>query len=838
MCRGTFLLLEYVKNVHKKNKRANRMLMILVILFLVSFIALITVASARVETGLIELQRENGSLATAVLHDATEVQKKKIQVLPYVDSFCEQKTFGYFYYSGNKISTCAVMDESGFNKMFAPAYEYTVGAYPRTENEIMLSRNTLQLIGIDNPCLGMRIDTDLILKSQPNAIGKTMTGSFHLSGYYNEFYDNENHLPAAYFSANLLDNEYVKEYDNDIYFLSSLIWVNAGHLESRIYEDLGYEDGQQLSVLNLGTIQILRDMLGSLIFVAFVIIIITITIYSSILNIVNLHTYKECRQYQLLKVLGVTERQFRTIIFLNYFSPIGKGLLIGFLCSYLIAHIICFFVSSVFLIPVNMLSVWWIAGGTLIIGAESLAAVFVGSNKVDKVSSRKHLPAKHRGMGKIETLINNIILLKIAWKHTKVNVRQLLITIFSIFLGIEVYMISIIVCQGIDPIYKLNGGKDFRIGITKQAVENYFYEKDGLVTENVIQVPFISNDFINSIVMTAQTKTSDLEFCYGYLGIADYETGFIFSNSYHSMDDPFTGVTIQAVSSQWIEMLEKYCIKNKLNVDIDSFIKGDTFILLHNGAGIHYEEEIKNLGNCRLKLSFFGQNKEADFPCSGIFDIADKGFPELYMPWDGDVSDYIIVSQRVVDDLELSPQVYEIAFDVPEKDENIIKKQLIQLIAGYNEGKQNVSSFYIISKSEELKKAKLFIQSTRLIMCIFSFVLLFMAMVNYLLTIYMRMENEKDDIILLEKVGLSQREIRKYISFETLIYSFFTCIIIFTLGLAAIKFIKDAMEKSVDYFNYSFPFGRLLLILIFVFGIGFAATINEYKSFLKTISKK
>ncbi len=838
MRRRNFPLLEYAGNDHKKNKQASRIIMMLAALFIVSFAALITVASARAETGLVELQRENASLATAVLHDASEAQIKKIRDLSYVDDSCEQKLFGYILYSGNKAGTCVGMSEDGFYKLFAPAYESVTGKFPQSEDEIMLSEDTLILMGIDHPRPGMKIDADFILKGRADEIGKSMSASLTLSGYYSVFHSDENHLPAAYFSLGFPENESVTPCDTDLFFRSSLIWLKAEHLENQIYEDLGYEEGQQLSVINLGRTQILQEMFGSLVLVVSAIIILAVTTYVSLLNMIHIHTNRERRQYQLLKVLGVTDRQFRTILFLKYFPPVGEGLLIGFLSGYLTAYMIIRFFSEVYSSPLHMLPFRWIAGITLMIGAESLLAVFVGSKKTKMRFSRKLKRAGRRETGRSESAKKRNVLLTIAWKHSIENTRQLLITIISLFLGIEVFLISVIICHGIDPVHKWNNEKDFRIGITKQAVENYFYENDGMETGDVIQTQFLSNAFIQRAAATAQAEISDLELCQGYPGIADHEVNSVFSNFYHSMDEPFTGVTIQAVSSQWIEKLDEYCSKNRLDVDIDSFTKGDGFILLYNHPGVRYEKQIQDAGGDPLKLYFFGQKKEAVFHCSGVLNVSEKGFPDLYMPWDGDISDYMIISQKAVDAGKLTPQIYEIAFDVSPKDETVIKKKLTQLIAGYNEDNPGSSSFYMISKSDELEKAKAFIQMTRLIMGIFSSVLLFLAMVNYLLTIHMRIESEKEDILLLGKVGLSQREIRKYITFETLIYIFFTCISIFTLGLAAIRFIREVMEKSVDYFAYSFPLGGLLLILILIFGIGCAAGVHGHQQIITSENKK
>ena len=97
--------------------------------------------------------------------------------------------------------------------MIVPAYTDVNGTYPKEKNEIMLSRETLDQMKIDDPEIGMRIQMKTIL-----ADGTEETVTFLLSGYYTDYLDTSVTGPHAYISE-----QFLKEHDIPV-FPADKLW--------------------------------------------------------------------------------------------------------------------------------------------------------------------------------------------------------------------------------------------------------------------------------------------------------------------------------------------------------------------------------------------------------------------------------------------------------------------------------------------------------------------------------------------------------------------------------------------------------------------------------------
>jgi hypothetical protein len=73
------------------------------------------------------------------------------------------------------------MDE--WTKILRPAYTNITGRYPEARNEIMASRYALELLGIDNPKIGMEIEISYDLYD----VGIVSTQTFTLSGFFTDY---------------------------------------------------------------------------------------------------------------------------------------------------------------------------------------------------------------------------------------------------------------------------------------------------------------------------------------------------------------------------------------------------------------------------------------------------------------------------------------------------------------------------------------------------------------------------------------------------------------------------------------------------------------------------
>ena len=79
------------------------------------------------------------------------------------------------------------IDEMCWEKQCLPAMDSLVGDYPQQKNEIMLSKEALRSMGINNPKIGMEIKVEYTALNQNSTDGNSQKINFILSGYYIDF---------------------------------------------------------------------------------------------------------------------------------------------------------------------------------------------------------------------------------------------------------------------------------------------------------------------------------------------------------------------------------------------------------------------------------------------------------------------------------------------------------------------------------------------------------------------------------------------------------------------------------------------------------------------------
>ena len=80
------------------------------------------------------------------------------------------------------IISMTAYDETEWENFIKPTVSDIAGNYPRQESEVMLSRWTLEKLGVDDPQIGMTISVKYKLLS-----GEEKQQEFTLSGYYTDF---------------------------------------------------------------------------------------------------------------------------------------------------------------------------------------------------------------------------------------------------------------------------------------------------------------------------------------------------------------------------------------------------------------------------------------------------------------------------------------------------------------------------------------------------------------------------------------------------------------------------------------------------------------------------
>lgn len=130
---------------------------------------------------------------------------------------------------------------SYWDRMFYPSITNIRGRYPESANEIMASRHALELLGLNNPRVGMDIQISYIIFDEEK------NGTFILSGFFTEYTETARvFCSSELFTAELLgitgnDNNIWK---NDIWNVVFTDSENITEYAERLKREYGFTDDQ------------------------------------------------------------------------------------------------------------------------------------------------------------------------------------------------------------------------------------------------------------------------------------------------------------------------------------------------------------------------------------------------------------------------------------------------------------------------------------------------------------------------------------------------------------------------------------------------------------------
>ena len=313
----------------RKNRTRNVVLvlavMLVAVLMTVLFGAGISVAENMWQADL----RMKGSTANAFLMGATLEDMEIIADLKEVSEMGWQQFVAVADVDEEIASKHHVVmtayDQTEWEKHILPTVSNVTGSYPQDENEIMLSEWTLEKLGIDQAEIGMAVPIRFTTLA-----GETMEQVFILTGYYkdyiytpgstpnsgntmsaNQFYFNQGSSQRA--AGNMVvSEEFAETYGTSEGFMAS--WLIDDRLDAGEALELMYQAIGKHGVTVIGLTKDLARSFSAAMLPIACIILIMISGYLLIYNVVNISVLQEMHMYGQLKTLGAATKQLRSIV--------------------------------------------------------------------------------------------------------------------------------------------------------------------------------------------------------------------------------------------------------------------------------------------------------------------------------------------------------------------------------------------------------------------------------------------------------------------------------------------------------------------------------------------
>ena len=630
--------------VRKCNKGRNRILMGAVILCILTLTFVFGTAYGKINAEYTKNIRMDGTTASTYIEEGTKQQYEKVRSLGYVKETGRRMKMGEAAESGKKESICSiqVLDQTAWEKMIKPAYTGIHGTYPEKQQEIMLPVKILKKLGINNPKRGMKIALDVSI-----SFFQTEKEEFELSGWYSDYVENNGSSKAiGYVSEKKLkDWGYDIEEGSDILICQSndMDWKDT---EEKLYEDVPMKDNsQQIIATDTAKNRVVKEMTGNYGLAVVEAVVIICGMFLLVYNVMQISMSGDIRQMALLHTIGTTKKQIRKIYIRQIMRTIVPGGIAGtglsvLLLRYLIPELLgrqylngyggaeelqIFRVEILLLAVVFTLLV--IIGASEQVIRQTVNRTCIEGMHYTEQTGRKKRHRRRTDLGKgtfnKKKRSETQELCFMAWKNVTRYRQRFVITVISLFLGIEMFLIVMVITDGSDYANIINQRPDFQIaGEFSESAQ-----KDGSGTEYQTQSPdqdplksegnnfelLYDNDYDEFSPISKKVrkqlwnldgvKKKESHITEGaYVlsvisrdGIRPLEEDTYLGNNVEyaeeisidyasgaKMIEGLDADTVQIVSENEIKALETYVEKNKLKVDMDSLKNGTGVMIIHD----------------------------------------------------------------------------------------------------------------------------------------------------------------------------------------------------------------------------------------------------------------
>lgn len=832
---------ELAKVYYKKNSRRNEILVLSIAMSLFLLYAAFSIASGKIRADYLIDIRGMGTLATISLENGSEEQLNQMKSLPYISEVGLKKTLIEGKYKDKWSGRLVYIDNNAYEKMFKPAYTDIRGSYPQKANEIMLSVESLQQMGIEDPKLGDSIGITFELDDEEE------TKEFILSGYYTDYIDPSINIPEAYVSrAFLTDNGFTLFPVDKIMAVQSSL-DSGEDIERRLYFDIDMEyDSQQVFGENPMVLQSVEGFTGSISIAVGCGILVIACAFMLIYNVVSISAAKDIQEYGLLKVIGTTDQQLKRIVYRQNVWNILKGTLLGSFISVGVVYIFLrsalqkLFMQGYGNCDVNTVYPAYLVLSIFIISITTFFATSVALRQVIKwnaINSIKYVEADTKYRKTIIESTEDISLFRMAWRNVTKSKRRLLISSLSLILGGITALGSAVIMTGIDLRNNYQQNPDFRVGILT-GIFRYPEKVPDEINDNT---QIMSNEMLNNIYGIDGIDEDTIDSVTGSYALINFDEDEALQprkNSIDSLAKTLTFATIQVVNENYVEKLEKYVDKYDLAVDIDSVKAGTGCVLLHYdemsqilndqakeaiGMPIHFYSLDAYDKNTNLNMY-----KKAPIQCAGYMDCTAKYFPKLATTSMGNNINYFIMTEEAFQKLGFPEKVFDISFDTEDGQEELVNQKLSQIVQRENVRSGEMDTYYLEANYTLLEAEQNKIQTGNIILGSLTLIILLVGIMNFTNTIVADYATRKRELAIMESIGLTKNQLWKMIFLEGFCYWIITMTGVLFLGTIITYILGTLIKQKLLYFRFVYPWKQLLLMAAILLIIDFVFSIKIY----------
>lgn len=829
-----------LKNIAYKNLQLNKKRNIVTVIGIILSVALITALSSLVvsfKESIINLEKHiNGDFH----YSFDGVQSNDLSIFENnrsIENFYKVGTLGYA-----KINTeneykpyayVITMDKNDFNSV---GIELTDGELPKNNNEIIIPRHLRNNGKVDLKVgdtitleVGSRMSEGYALgqnnpyeETNNETIENTVSVTYKVVGIFERPSTALEPFSSPGYTFITTNASGVKNYTvfarytkdglkNQYKVTAGILGVNEKVLKKNIqefnYKEVNEkEQGKSKFYFDINRYLIMLEtnaygdssMKALLVLSTIVTVIIIVTSVYCIKNSFNISITEKTKEYGILKSVGATTSQIKKSVYYEAFLlgcvGIPIGILSGVLASFILIHVVNFFIRSMFvgneylIFKISYLSI-------LISIILSIITIFMSSKKGAKIASKTSPMVLIRGNNdilvnskKLKTpkFINKLFGIGgvVSYKNIKRNKKKYRTTIVSIVLSVSVYIaLSYFVNTAFDVVKMAKGDYTYNLVYTS-------YTKDyNLNYNNVLN--FSKHDTVKkySVVRTSIITGN-------FKASKDFKK----YNAYMSEEKPIlNSVTFISVGKE-----EYLRYISKLGLNYNS-VK-DKGILIDNNIGYDTKKKLEVSYNMTdnkkgdiINFTSMKEDKTFDMELASVTNIRPFGYENNYG------SLVMVVSDEYMERLD---KLESVSLYVESTDPDKLQSDIDKMC-------KDTEGCYVNNVDATVKQMKSIYTVIAIFLYGFIIVISLIGITNIFNTITTNMTLRKREFATLKSIGMTSNEFNRMIFLESFFYIFKSLLIGIPIGVLLSYLIFKGFTNQV-LFSYKVPFKGIIVSIAIV----------------------
>lgn len=345
-----------------------------------------------------------------------------------------------------------------------------------------------------------------------------------------------------------------------------------------------------------------------------------------------------------------------------------------------------------------------------------------------------------------------------AWQNVRRYKGRFLLTVISLFLGVEMLLASVVITEGGDYTHVIEKRPDFLIAgmFSDWGMEQGYGKEyqsrdagyDPMETEGDNFELLYGNEYEEFSPVSSEVRDTLLE-----LDGVNREDSYVMEGAYlmttisgkgirpleengqlskekeDSMLEGFTEDTVQILTDEEMEKLARYVKEKNLPVDIESLKEGDGVVILHDhqlnpkqeeearesvGEPLYFSTMLSERDwrqwnqlspkerDEQIEAENMQRKQSATFCLSGYLDNRAEGFPDIRQTWHGSEGIiYFLISEKGFAKIPTEKKTLYMELNVENKKEAVVRKEIQNILEEENKRRRNVSATGVEDQSGE-----------------------------------------------------------------------------------------------------------------------------------------